>query len=176
MCFHHPQIFPRVLTAELVRIDVLETLSIWIPPFVTGSLNHIPLWFDREFEYYDIYDVRVGGIHRYYDHFYDIVWDVTLVITLVCGRYFILRMPMLNNVIRQWNNINFLDVYRNIQMYGADIPIPDAIYHQGHPCNMFMCIDNCDTLIISRRALDDSLLVEDGEDLHSQFRSQVAFT
>lgn len=169
MCYRSPNVFPRVLASEIFRIDVIETLESLIPAFITGSLHHVPIWFD-EFQYHQIYEICVAGIHRHYE-FDDIVWDVVLIVTLTNGRYFLILMPMINNSIRNWNSINFYDVYRNIVFYPDHCQVVDALHHQGHMCNVFVYYEGCETLIVPRRTLDDYLLVPDDE--HERYANVV---
>lgn len=174
MCYQNPRVFPTVLSSDVMEIDVLDALATWIPAFVTGSFHHIPLWLDRDFEYYDVYDVRVVGLHRYYNGYNDIVWDVVLVITLVSGRFYFLRMPMLNNRIREWNNINFYDIFRNLVIHNANSLVTDALLHEGYSCNTFMYCEGCDTFVVPRRTLDDYLLVP--EEPHVRAMNVMALT
>lgn len=159
--------FPQMLTSEIFRVNVAQTLHAWIPSFITGSLHYVPLWSDPGFEYYDIYEVQVIGIHRHYHDTDDILWDAILLIRLVCGRYFLLLMPMINSNIRDWNHIDFSRIYRTLTVYNPHYPILEALYEQGYYCNAFRYYDGCETVIVTRRVLDDYLLVPDEEHIQN---------
>lgn len=174
MCYHHPSLFPQVLSNEIYRVNVVQALHAWIPPYITGSLHHIPMWLDFEFQYYDIYEIKVVGIQRHYHDTDDILWDAILVITLITGRYLFIIMPMINGNIRDWNHINFFEIYRNTIFYEPSYPIQDAMGEQGYSCNMFRYYEGCDTVTVGRRVLDDYLLVPDDE--HVRFTNVVTLS
>lgn len=158
MCYHTPHVFPRFFSSNTLQIDIQYTLQVKIPEFITRSFNYIPIWIDREFDYHDIWEIRVAGIHRHYNDQEDILWDVILVVYLVSGRYFLIRLPMINMDIRVWD-ITFTEVYTNLHFYEETIPVIDVMYYRNCACNMFMSRDRHDTFIVSRRMLDDYLIV-----------------